>query len=224
MAKLNVVNLVGRDGKVVNPARINLDDIEIELVDHKQRRFDTEFFVDNAPATGPGWYIFGRSAEGVIKLVGRPKVPARRNPRYNIAVRRGWLQKRAAQAFCDAVEDRYKAKPLPIPEQVHDRIYGHVGYDGGGCGDVLEMKLVGHKLISDQYLADLFVMRTNYAGMVAALEMAHDVLTIQHNIIASLNEPDCNEQHREAMIQKLKDDYPATEQVVWHTLQKVKVP
>lgn len=205
-----------------NRMTLKLEDIEIDLVDHKQRRFDTEFFVDTEPSKGPGWYIFGRSAEGVIKLVGRPKVPARRHPHYNIAVRRGWLRKGAALAFCHAMEDAYRSKPIPIADQVHDRITGYVGYDGGGCGDVLEMKLVGHKLISDEHLAKLFVMKSNYAGLVSALEMAHEVLTIQHKILESLN--DCNQQHREAMIKKLDDDYPATEQVVWHTLQKVKAP
>jgi hypothetical protein len=60
--------------------------------DYRGRLF-SEFYVRRDPATGPGWYIFGRNrAAGamVVKLCARPDVSPRRHSNYNISVRRGW--------------------------------------------------------------------------------------------------------------------------------------
>lgn len=67
-----------------------------------------DFFARRDPATGPGWYVYGRNSEkygtkadgtGIyVMLCARPSVKARRHRHYNCLVRRGWATKGEAEA------------------------------------------------------------------------------------------------------------------------------
>lgn len=73
--------------------------VEFSTVDYRDRHY-ANYYIERSPATGPGWYIFGRNPEWyggrLVRLCGRPAVKARRHPHYNCRVRRGWLRKKDA--------------------------------------------------------------------------------------------------------------------------------
>ncbi len=60
------------------------------------------------------------------------------------------------------------------------------------------------------------------ADMKDALEQAHATLKIQHNVIIALQDTEADQKYKDALLEGLADDYPATEQLVWHTLMKAK--
>lgn len=76
-----------------------------------ERSFTEEFFVDRSPAEGPGWYVFGREPNRVIKIVARPDVPRRHHPHYNVAVRRGWHRKYEALEIVAILNRKYNKEP-----------------------------------------------------------------------------------------------------------------
>jgi len=82
-----------------------LQGVDFHSVDYAGRDY-REFFPARAPATGPGWYVFGLNRDhyapgGIVHLCARPDVAARAHPHYNIRVRRGWQTRREAQAIAD---------------------------------------------------------------------------------------------------------------------------
>ena len=90
---------------------------------HGNVRVYREFFVAIDPATGPGWYVWGRcrteyGPRGIIRLCARPSVAPRAHPHYNVRVQRGWHLKRDAQAVADELNRRFPA-PQPEKEQDH---------------------------------------------------------------------------------------------------------
>ena len=76
------------------------------------RSFTLDFWLAHDASSGPGWYVFGRCASGVIKIVAQPHVSPRRHPHYNIRVRRGWHRKRDAAAIASLLA-RQCFGPLP---------------------------------------------------------------------------------------------------------------
>lgn len=82
---------------------------EFSRSDYRGRSY-ADFYPRRSPASGPGWYVFGRSPEygnTLIRLCARPAAKPRAHPRYNVMVRRGWRTRRAAQAAADLLNRRY---------------------------------------------------------------------------------------------------------------------
>jgi hypothetical protein len=87
-------------------------DYELETVNYSGHTF-ADFYPRRDPATGPGWYVFGRNtvkygvlADGTgayVMLCARPAVTARKHRYYNCDVRRGWYTKREAQQIVDSL-------------------------------------------------------------------------------------------------------------------------
>lgn len=85
-----------------------MDAVEWSSVDWKGRVF-TDYYVDRAPGSGPGWYIWGQNAEydGRLRfLCGRPAVKARRLKHWNGRVRRGWATKKEAERVLAEITTR----------------------------------------------------------------------------------------------------------------------
>lgn len=74
--------------------------------DYKGRRFGAPFKVYREPSQAPGWFVFGTSPEGVIRIVARPAVEARKHPHYNIRVRRGFSKKSEADQIAKELNAR----------------------------------------------------------------------------------------------------------------------
>ena len=71
---------------------------EIARQDSRGRIF-ANFYPRRDPASGPGWYVFGRNPEyagALIMLCARPDVKPRKHPHYNCLVRRGYHTKAEA--------------------------------------------------------------------------------------------------------------------------------
>lgn len=90
---------------------------EYSLVDYKGRSY-ADFYVRRAPASGPGWYVFGRNPEygnTLIRLCARPAVKPRAHRHYNVSVRRGWRTRREAQAAADLLNLQFPAQAPRTP-------------------------------------------------------------------------------------------------------------
>lgn len=105
----------GGEGRVVFVA----SGLDMRYVDYRERFF-CEFHVQEGLGNGPGWFIYGRhkteyrtpeSTGGIVMLCGRPNVPRRAHPHYNIKVRRGWDRKADAQFVCDLLNAGYTCQP-----------------------------------------------------------------------------------------------------------------
>lgn len=82
-----------------------LPGIVLNTRDYRGRDF-ADFYAARSPATGPGFYVYGRNGYhygGVIMLCARPDVPARGHCHYNGRVRRGWRTLREARAVASAL-------------------------------------------------------------------------------------------------------------------------
>lgn len=88
----------------------------LEMVDYKLRVFSDGFYARQDPQSGPGWYVFGRSKEDVVKLVARPDIPSRVHPHYNIKVSRGWKLKREAFVIAAYLNSTYRGWMPPATE------------------------------------------------------------------------------------------------------------
>lgn len=93
--------------------------LDMHYVDYRERMF-TQFHVEKSASAGPGWYIWGRhnteyrradDTGGLVCFCGRPNVPYRRHPHYNIKVRSGWKTKADAQLVCDLLNQGYTVQP-----------------------------------------------------------------------------------------------------------------
>jgi hypothetical protein len=92
-----------------------MEDFTFDPVNYSGHVF-SGYFVRRDPASGPGFYVYGRNSEkygtrpdglgAYVKLCARPAVRPRRHPHYNAAVQRGWKRKRDAQAVADFLNRR----------------------------------------------------------------------------------------------------------------------
>lgn len=112
MEKLTIYTQHGHAG---TPMITTSEQVEFEPIGYSGHKF-SDFYAQQDPTEGPGWYIFGRNSEkygtnadgkgNYIKLVARPDVKARRHPYYNVKVRRGWHTKAEAQHVADELNKR----------------------------------------------------------------------------------------------------------------------
>lgn len=81
-----------------------MDALAVEFKDYKGRLFLEDFHVAENHGVDPGWFIFGRAPDRVIKVVARPDVPARKWPNWNKRVSPGWRTRREALTYIPEVE------------------------------------------------------------------------------------------------------------------------
>jgi|SRR5882672_9137525 len=93
---------------------MNTLQVEIETIDYAGRTY-AGFHARRDPATGPGWYVFGRAdgvSANVVKLCARPVAKPRAHPHYNVKVRSGFKAKWIA-AKVAAVMTANLRSPVP---------------------------------------------------------------------------------------------------------------
>jgi hypothetical protein len=136
----------------------------LEMVDYKLRVFSDGFYARQDPQSGPGWYVFGRSKEDVIKLVARPDVPDRAHPHYNIKVRRGWRLKREAFVIAAYLNSTYRGW-VP-PEAEHHK----------AAKDLHLALEETHRQMADLWASMTKLQQANFPNYFATEQVAHHTL------------------------------------------------
>ena len=132
--------------KVFEPAgRVILED----ETDYRGRKFPvSSFFAMKDSGRGPGWFIWGRSEEGVIRKMGWPDRPKRKFRYYNSPVHAGWGSKYEADRAISIIQQKYGVSENPRKRKRcwpgYRPVPGKKAYSKGSCVRKNPFRVGGH--------------------------------------------------------------------------------